>query len=114
MDFNIAGPLVNIGLEARLKYTTLRFGVDRQLKTLGFTSSTQKYAAGSVDNEDTYSTFTLGGDGTYNYMAGMGFHYGNLKVDILINNNFWITGPQMIFNNIYGTLGLCADLIYTF
>ncbi|MBC8375577.1 MAG: hypothetical protein H8E26_05980 [FCB group bacterium] len=114
MSFGIFAPIMNIGLEAKLKYTTLRFGMERQITTLGFTSTKNIYVSGSVDDEDTFSTFTLGGNGVYNYNAGMGFNYGDLQLDILINNTFWITGPQMIFNDLYGTLGVCADLVYTF
>jgi len=112
--FGIVAPVFNIGLEANLKYTSLRFGIERQITTLGFTSQKQVYVSGATDDEDTYSTFALGGNGVYNYNAGMGFNYGPLKLDILVNNNFWITGPQMIFNDLYGTLGVCADLVYTF
>ncbi len=114
MSFGLVAPIMNIGLEAKLKYTTLRFGMERQITTLGFTATKNVYVSGSVDDEDTYSTFTLGGNGAYNYKAGMGFHYGDLQLDILVNNSFWITGPQMIFNDLYGTLGVCADLVYTF
>ena len=114
MSFGLVAPIMNIGLEAKLKYTTLRFGMERQITTLGFTSSKNVYVSGSVDDEDTYSTFSLGGNGAYSYNAGMGFNYGALQLDILINNTFWITGPQMIFNDLYGTLGVCADLVYTF
>ena len=114
MSFGLVAPIMNIGLEAKLKYTTLRFGMERQITTLGFTSSKNVYVSNSVDDEDTYSTFSLGGNGVYSYNAGMGFNYGALQLDILINNTFWITGPQMIFNDLYGTLGVCADLVYTF
>lgn len=114
LDFGIVSPIFNVGLEAKLKYTTLRFGMERQITTLGFTSAKNVYVAGAVDDEDSYSTFTLGGNGSYVYNAGMGFNYGNLQLDILLNNTFWITGPQMIFNDFYGTLGICADMVYTF
>ena len=114
MSFGLVAPIMNIGLEAKLKYITLRFGMERQITTLGFTSSKNVYVSNSVDDEDTYSTFSLGGNGVYSYNAGMGFNYGTLQLDILINNTFWITGPQMIFNDLYGTLGVCADLVYTF
>lgn len=114
MSLGLVSPVFNIGLEAKLKYTSLRFGIERQITTLGYTSQKSVYVSGSNDDEDTYSTFTLGGNGVYTYNAGMGFNYGPLQLDILVNNNFWITGPQMIFNDLYGTLGLCADLVYTF
>jgi hypothetical protein len=117
MSFGIVAPTLNIGLEAILKYAKLRFGMERQLTTLGFTSSTSTYKSGLVDDEDTYSEFVLGGNGVYTYNAGMGFSYGNLQLDILVNNNFWIMGPQMIFSGdpaTYGTLGVCADLVYIF
>ncbi|MCF7825595.1 MAG: hypothetical protein K9M55_00095 [Candidatus Marinimicrobia bacterium] len=114
MSFGLVAPIFNVGLEANLKYASLRFGLERQITTLGFTSSKSVYVSGSVDDEDSYSTFSLGGNGVYNYTAGMGFNYGDLQLDILLNNTFWITGPQMIFNDLYGTLGICADLIYTF
>ncbi|NQV42577.1 MAG: hypothetical protein HQ506_09500 [Candidatus Marinimicrobia bacterium] len=114
MSFGLVAPILNIGLEAKLKYTTLRFGMERQITTLGFTSTKNVYVSGSQDDEDTYSTFSLGGNGAYSYKAGMGFNYGDLQLDILVNNTFWITGPQMIFNDLYGTLGVCADLVYTF
>jgi hypothetical protein len=34
-------------------------------------------------------------------MAGMGFSYGDLQLDILVSNTFWMTSPQMIFNDLY-------------
>ncbi len=114
MEFGIVAPTINIGLEADLKYTTLRFGMERRITSLGYSSQKEVYISGATDDEDTSSRFTLGGNGAYVYNAGMGFNYGQLQLDILVNNNFWITGPQMIFNDLYGTLGVCADLVYTY
>ena len=116
LGIGIVSPIFNLGLEAKLKYTTLRFGMERMISTLAYSSSTSIYddGVGTTDNEDKLSDFILGGNGVYNYNAGMGFNYGNLQLDILVNNNFWIMGPQMIFDANFGTLGVCADLVYTF
>ncbi|MCF7808909.1 MAG: hypothetical protein K9N38_10370 [Candidatus Marinimicrobia bacterium] len=114
MSFGMVAPIVNLGLEAQLKYAALRFGMQRTLTMLGYSSTTNTYVSGTTDDEDTSSLFTLGGNGSYTYNAGMGFNYGPLTVDILINNSFWITGPQMIFDGTFGALGICADLVYTF
>ncbi len=111
---SIVAPTVNLGLEAELKYATLRFGMVRSLKTLGIATMTRTVDSGTVDDENTTSDIILGANGSYTYNAGLGFNYGALKLDILLNNALWITGPQMIFNSAYGTLGICADLIYTF
>jgi len=113
-NFAIVAPTVNLGLEAELKYTTLRFGMVRSLKTLDLMSMSNTYDSDTNDDEDTTTDFVLGGNGSYTYNAGLGFNYGALQIDILVNNNLWITGPQMIFNDLYGTLGLCADLVYSF
>jgi len=114
MSFGIVAPVFNLGLEAQLKYAALRFGMSRQLTTLGYTSTTNTYVSGTVDDEDTYSKFTIGANGLYAYNAGMGFDYGPLQIDILVNNNIWIGGPQMIFDGTLGAIGICADLVYTF
>lgn len=114
MTFGISGPIVNMGIEAKLKYTTLRFGMERQITTFGYTSNTDETAFGTNNDEDVYSKLTLAANGIYSYNAGMGFNYGDLQIDILVNNNFWIMGPQMMFDARNGTIGICADLIYTF
>ncbi len=113
-NFVIVAPTVNLGLETKLKYTTLRFGMRRALQTLGIFSTSATYDAGTNENEDTTSDFVFGGNGSYAYTAGMGFNYGNLQLDILVNNNFWIMGPQMVFDARNGTIGVSADLLYTF
>jgi len=114
MNMTIAAPIVNMGLEAKLKYMTLRFGMERMLTALSYSSTTDESAFGLKNDEDVNSKFTLGGNGIYNYKAGMGFNYGDLQLDILVNNNFWLMGPQMIFDARNGTIGICADLVYTF
>ena len=53
MSFGIVAPIVNVGLEAKLKYTTLRFGMERMITTLGFSSMTDESANGVID-EDIY------------------------------------------------------------
>ncbi|MCF7823164.1 MAG: hypothetical protein K9N35_03240 [Candidatus Marinimicrobia bacterium] len=117
MSFGIVAPVFNIGLEAKLKYASLRFGMERMITSLGYSSSTQVYKSGLVDDEDTQSSFVLGANGIYNYNAGMGFNYGDLKLDVLINNNFWLMGPQMLFSGdpaVFGTFAICADIVYMF
>jgi hypothetical protein len=49
--------------------------------------------------------------GSYEFASGLGLELGRFTVNLMLNNTFWCTGPQMIFNDSWGTLGASADVI---
>jgi len=112
--FTIGGPRFRIGLETGFKYGKLRFGINRNINFFNRSKYVNETNSETSVDEDEYVVSGIGSNGSYNFVSGLGFTYGNLNLDLILNNTFWCTGPQMIFNTTYGTLGASADLSYYF
>lgn len=103
-EFILTVPQCWIGLETNHKYGQFRFGASRGIDLI--------YILGGDDGNDEYSQFNIGDNGWFQFNTGFGAHYGNLFIDISLNQQFYITGPQMIFTDDFGTLGGTADVYY--
>jgi hypothetical protein len=118
-DLTIGGPQIRIGLEKDIKYGVLRFGIERNINFYSDSSSdTTAGASGAAGNTvaDTSSSNSggIGTNGNMTVRTGWGLEYDNLKVDIMITDTFWRSGPQMIFDSSLGSIGTRADIVYTF
>lgn len=113
-DITLVAPTMTMGFETDLKYGQFRFGFTRGINLFDTSSESDEYISGTVDDTEEESIFSIGQNGYYSFASGFGVNYGGLQVDIILNNNFWVQGPQMIFNDTSGSIGLAADLIFTF
>jgi len=111
----VAGPEIRVGLEAEIaKWLKFRFGATNLIDL--FYSSKTEYKATS-NNTEAKTTNTESGifkNGQYSFASGFGFKFGNLNIDLQVNEQFWTTGPQMIFNSTWGQMGIRADAVYHF
>jgi hypothetical protein len=110
----VGGPVLRVGLEADLKLVKLRFGFTRSIDLYSTQTTTMTYPSGTEKDKDEEKSSGIGQGGSYTFASGVGMAFGNLQVDLIFNNNFWVTGPQMIFGNVNNNLGVRADVIYTF
>lgn len=126
-EFIIGGPRFHLGVEGDMGFLKLRFGL---MRTIRFYSKYEYsedwpsnyyyyYYYGLIDegeNSDTYeySESGIGQGGYYIFSSGLGVELGNVQIDLVLNNDFWVSGPQMIFGSSSGTLGVFADVTYTF
>jgi hypothetical protein len=109
-DMWIGGPSLRIGLETAFKYAKVRFGIQRDITI--FESEKAKSEVGDAEQE--VSASAIGNGGSLYINSGLGFEIKNLKIDIMLNNNIWSNGPQMILNDTYGDISFQTDVTYTF
>jgi len=113
-NFMIGGPRFRVGIETPFKYGKLRFGVRRNINFFSTTTIVDEADIGTETNKNETKISGIGTNGSYAFASGLGIAYGNLNLDLVLNNTFWCTGPQMIFNTTYGSLGASADVSYYF
>ncbi|MFH1851337.1 MAG: hypothetical protein ABIA75_03250 [Candidatus Neomarinimicrobiota bacterium] len=113
-NFIIGGPRFRVGLETDFKYGKLRFGINRNINFFNRNKNVEETNSGTNVDEDEYVVSGIGSNGSYSFVSGLGFTYGNLNLDLILNNTFWCTGPQMIINTTYGTFCASADVSYYF
>lgn len=114
-NFMIGGPRFRVGIETPFKYGKLRFGVRRNIDFFSTaTSVVETPDPGATTDEFETKISGIGTNGSYAFASGVGFTFGNLNLDLVINNTFWCTGPQMIFYGNGGTLAASADVSYYF
>ncbi|NQT25941.1 hypothetical protein HQ585_11335 [candidate division KSB1 bacterium] len=119
-DFMIGGPRFHLGVEGDMGFLNLRFGLMRMIRFYSKEEYSQDYPAYpwyyGDNNGDTYeySESGIGQGGYYIFSSGIGVELGNVQIDLILNDDFWVSGPQMIFGSSWGTLGVFADVTYTF
>lgn len=107
----IGGPRLRIGLELKINFLQLRFGF---IRSIDFYSSGSTFQEIATDDEIEIKSSGIGQHGTYSFLSGLGIEYKNFNINLLINNKFWITGPQMLFNDNAGDFALASDIVYNF
>jgi len=113
-SFYLTGPKIRFGLEKKMKWATFRFGFARYINL--YRKSTTKIVNLSGTNPDIDETTltSIGKSGSFSFNSGLGFYYKGLKIDLLLNNDFWTRGPQLLFDGTGGGLGVSADIAYVF
>ncbi|NOZ08770.1 MAG: hypothetical protein GXO91_07855 [FCB group bacterium] len=111
-QFFLGGPNCNVGFETDHKFGHFRFGLESGIDIFFYDKST--FTDTAEDLTDETKETAIGHGGYYDLSTGWGANYGNLYVDISLNQMFWTAGPQMIFNGNWGTLGGTADIYYLF
>ncbi len=112
--FIIGGPRFRVGLETGFKYGKLRFGIHRDINFFSRDKDIDESNLGASVDEDEYVVSGIGTNGSYSFVSGLGFSYGNLNLDLTLNNTIWVAGPQMLFDTQVGYLGIAADVSYYF
>lgn len=112
------GPRFRAGLEVELlKWAKVRFGITRTINLYESSEDVDldPLGGGSDTEPDEFKEEEsgIGKSGNYIFASGVGLNFGNLQIDVVLNSQFWVTGPQMIFGN-YPPLGIRADVIYQF
>jgi hypothetical protein len=110
----IGGPRLRIGIEADLKCAKLRFGMQRNIDFFysgKLEGNFAKYSGEDAANKEESTFSGIGQYGSYTFASGLGLELGRFTINLMLNNTFWCTGPQMIFNDTWGTLGASADVI---
>lgn len=113
-NFWLGGPNCNVGFETDHNFGHFRFGMESGIDFISYGKSTFTDSSPDPILTDETTEFAIGIDGYYNFSTGWGANYGNLFVDISLNQAFLTAGPQMIFNDNWGTLGGTADIYYLF
>ena len=103
----LGGPRIRLGLEKDIKYGVLRFGVRRDID---FYYSDKTSTSGAAND----NTSGVGKNGSYTITTGWGFTYRKLQIDIVLNDIFWSSGPQLVFDGSLGSIGTRADIVYNF
>ncbi len=111
---SITGPQIRMGVESKLKYGIVRFGIARDFALLVYDTHSETVASGTNNDENSDKTFSIATTGTYSVSTGIGLEYNHLKIDVTLNRFFWVHGPQMVFDSQNGTIATSADVIYTF
>ena len=108
----VMGPMFAIGLEKPIKYGALRFGINRMLTLYQTQQQKTTNNAGTtvVDTNDN----RRGADGAYTVSTGWGLEYENLKLDLVLNSDFWGEGPQKLFGFSATPIAARADIVYDF
>ncbi|MFV2057249.1 MAG: hypothetical protein ACC707_12325 [Thiohalomonadales bacterium] len=102
----LGGPRIRVGLEKDIKYGVFRFGIYR---TIDFYYSNKNESGGN-----TSDTSGFGQRGNYAITTGWGFNYKKLQIDVILTDNFWSSGPQLIFDGSQGPLSARTDIRYSF
>lgn len=110
----LGGPRLRMGLEAKLNFLQLRFGLIRSIDFYSSTTNVQEIANGTENDEIETKNSGIGRNGTYTFSSGLGIVYKNLKINLILNNEFWNSGPQMFFKDNAGNLAAAADVIFSF
>jgi hypothetical protein len=116
----IGGPQIRIGLEKDIKYGVLRFGIQRNINFYSNGSTDWTYggstgtAGDTVNDTESFDSSGIGTNGNMTVRTGWGLEYDNLKIDIMLTDTFWRSGPQMIFDSSLGSIGTRADVVYSF
>jgi len=113
-SIRIGGPHIRLGLETDIKYGKLRFGIQRNMDLYVYRDARNTFQSGANSDDVDDLESGIGKNASYAFVSGYGMEYKNLKIDLTLNNNFWVSGPQMIFDSQFGTFGLSADVLYTF
>jgi len=110
-ELALGGPRLRIGIEAEVKTVKLRFGIQRNINLWSKDKTVDETVSGKNNDTDENSVGGIGIGGNYVFASGLGVDLGKLTINIMLNNTFWCTGPQMIFNGTWGTLGVSADVL---
>ncbi len=110
-EMALGGPRLRIGIEAEVKCVKLRFGIQRNINLYSSAKTVDETVAGKNNDTDENTVAGIGIGGNYVFASGLGVDLGKLTINLMLNNTFWCTGPQMIFNSTWGTLGASADVI---
>lgn len=107
----LGGPRFRVGIEAEVKSVKLRFGIQRNINLYASDKYVDETVSGTNNDTDETTTSGIGVGGNYTFASGIGMDLGKLTINLMLNNTFWCTGPQMIFNSLWGTLGVSADVV---
>jgi len=96
------------GIETYISNFDFRVGINRT-NTL-FRSSGSKLENGTT-TEDSESH--IGSSSGYGIATGLGYNYKDLQINVLLNNNIFNSGPQMIFDSNAGNIFASFDVVYS-
>jgi len=115
-SLSISGPQFRMGAETALKHGVVRFGITRDFDLFSYNSKTQTPKIGAVNDANSQKILDIGigTSGSYSVSTGFGLEYNDLKIDFILRNIFWLSGPQMIFDARNGTIATSASMLYVF
>lgn len=111
---NVTAPLIRLGVESDIFYGKLRFGISRQLNLINYMRTRSTPNTGLVNDSEEGNVLAIASNGSYTFGAGYGIAFKNLKIDLTLDNDIWVRGPQKIFDTQAGPIAASADVIYMF
>lgn len=108
-DFYFGSLRLATGLEINIKNIDIRIGLNRT-NTLYRTSGSKTENATTTEQSTSYISTNAG----YGINTGLGYFYKGFQFNVVLNDQIWRSGPQMIFDSGNGNIFLAFDIVYNF
>ena len=97
------------GLEISLNNLDLRIGLNRS-------NTLYRRISNKTENNTTTENriSEISGNAGYGITTGLGYNYKGLQLNVVLNDQLWSSGPQMLFDSNTGDIFTSLDIVYNF